>query len=92
MTLELAKLEIPQLPNIGSPSTSDSSHSSNVSPGVDERALKSANDLSMQMPILLPASEFEILLIPIESEEAHLRRKMQRQSEEDAIHEEETAA
>jgi hypothetical protein len=45
----------------------------------------------MQLPILLPASDFEILLIPVESEEAHARRKIQRQSEEDAIHEEETA-
>jgi TBCC domain-containing protein 1 len=81
---ELAKLEIPQLP----PSTSESSPTNNVSPGADERALKSSTDLAMQMPIILPASEFEVLLVPVESEEAYLRRKMQRQAEEDAIREE----
>lgn len=88
--IELAKLEIPQSNMItsGSPSTTES-NSGNVSPGADERALKSATDLAMQLPILLPAADFEILLVPVESEEAHLRRKMQRQSEEDAIHEEE---
>lgn len=91
---ELAKLEIPHLPNIptpGSTSPSGSSPTNNVSPGADEHALKSAADLAMQTPILLPASEYEILLVPVESEEAHQRRKLQRQSEEDAIREEEAA-
>lgn len=80
---------MPHVANTGSPSAADSTLAGNVSPGADERALKSATDLTMQLPILLPAADFEILLIPVESEEAHLRRRIQRQSEGDAIHEEE---
>eukprot|EP00804_Cyclotella_cryptica_P030482 CCRYP_008557-RB/>CCRYP_008557-RB protein AED:0.07 eAED:0.07 QI:227/1/1/1/0.83/0.71/7/648/1147 len=87
--VDLSKLEVPQLPNISTTSTAEGSPTNSVSPGADERALKSTADLAMQMPILLPASEFEILLVPVESEEARLRRKIMRQAEEEAIHEEE---
>ena len=45
-----------------------------------------------QFCCLLPTSELEILLIPIESEEVHPRCKMQCKLGENAIHEEETAA
>jgi hypothetical protein len=89
--LELAKLEVPHLPNVTTPGSPSTSEGGPLSPGADERALKNAADLSMQVPILLPASEFEILLVPVESEEARLRRKLLRQSEEDAIHEDEVA-
>lgn len=84
---------MPQNPHAstpGSPSKLESTLTNNVSPGADERAIKSSTDLSMQMPILLPASDFEIMLVPVESEEAHQRRKT-RQSEEDAIREDEVA-
>jgi len=73
--VEISKLEVPQLPNIpppGSPTT-DGSPSS---PAADDLALKSSVDLAMKTPVLLPASEFEILLVPVESEEARLRRQL----------------
>lgn len=96
MPLELAKVEVPHLPNVpstpGSPTPIEGSPTSGShSPGADDRAFKSSVDLVMQTPVLLPPSDFEILLVPVESEEARVRRRLQRQAEEDTINEEEAA-
>eukprot|EP00536_Pseudo-nitzschia_multiseries_P005962 jgi/Psemu1/191905/e_gw1.121.109.1 len=73
--VEISKLEIPQVagsnsPPPGSPSTS---------PGADDKRSPNSNagtigDSSVQAPILLPASEFHVLFVPIESEAARQRR------------------
>ena len=81
--LELCKIEVPQLPNIqtpGSPGNLDSSGS--LSPGADDRALGGSMDVSMKTPVLLPSSEFDVLLVPVESEDARIRRQLLRESQE----------
>ena len=81
--LELCKIEVPQLPNIqppGSPGNLDSSGS--LSPGADDRALGGSVDVSMKTPVLLPSSEFDVLLVPVESEDARIRRQLLRESQE----------
>jgi Tubulin binding cofactor C len=56
--IELSKLEVPQVP--GAPPAAP------VSPGADDRAMgASANDLTMQAPVLVPASEYRILFCPV---------------------------
>ena len=75
---ELSKLELPQLPTVQTPLSPDNSSPS--SPGADDRALGGSADLSMKTPILLPASEFDVLLVPVENEEARMRRQLLRAS------------
>jgi Tubulin binding cofactor C len=58
--IELSKLEVPQVP--GAAPTAP------VSPGADDRAMgASANDVTMQAPVLVPASEYRILFCPVVS-------------------------
>ncbi len=73
---ELSKLELPQLPTVQTPLSPDNNSPS--SPGADDRALGGSADLSMKTPILLPASEFDVLLVPVENEEARMRRQLLR--------------
>lgn len=72
--VELSKLEIPQVapPGGASPGVSSSpTTASPTSPGADDRATP---DATMQTPVLLPASEFNVLFVPLESESTRLRR------------------
>jgi TBCC domain-containing protein 1 len=39
----------------------------------------------MKTPILLPASEFDVLLVPVENEEARIRRRLLREAQTEAI-------
>jgi hypothetical protein len=50
---------------------------SNLSPGADDRATV---DVSMKTPILLPSSDFDVLIVPVESDEARMRRQELRES------------
>ena len=74
--IEISKLEIPQVAKGGSNSPPLGSPSS--SPGADDRApnsnAASIGDSTVEAPILLPASEFHILFVPLESETARQRR------------------
>mmetsp|Transcript_31942 Transcript_31942/g.36632 ORF Transcript_31942/g.36632 Transcript_31942/m.36632 type:complete len:706 (+) Transcript_31942:368-2485(+) len=76
--VEISKLEIPQVASAQAGSSSPPSGSSSSSPGADDRAPNSnagsIGDSTVQAPILLPASEFYILFVPLESEIARQRR------------------
>ena len=53
-----------------------------LSPGADEKAsFGGTNDAAVRAPVLLPPSEFEILLVPVESDEARVRRLLLREAE-----------
>jgi Tubulin binding cofactor C len=72
--VDVSKLEVPQVPGspVGSPA--NNLHTP-LSPGADDRAMgTSGNDATMQAPVLLPPSDFQILFVPLESESAKLRR------------------
>lgn len=72
--IELSKLEVPQVPASGpnSPSTAPGVTSPlSVVVGADESR---TNDATMLSPILMPASEFHILFVPVESDAARQRR------------------
>ena len=80
---ELSKLELPQLPTtVQTPLSPESNPAS--SPGADDRALSGSADLTMKTPILLPASDFDVLLVPVENEEARIRRQLLRESQTEA--------
>jgi len=81
--VELSKLELPQLPTtVQTPLSPESNTPS--SPGADDRALAGSADLTMKTPILLPASDFDVLLVPVENEEARIRRQLLRESQTEA--------
>mmetsp|Transcript_27976 Transcript_27976/g.43990 ORF Transcript_27976/g.43990 Transcript_27976/m.43990 type:complete len:764 (-) Transcript_27976:817-3108(-) len=81
--VELSKLELPQLPTtVQTPLSPESNPAS--SPGADDRALSGSADLTMKTPILLPASDFDVLLVPVENEEARIRRQLLRESQTEA--------
>lgn len=77
--IELSLLEIPQVPaGVNSPGNSPTSSTSS-SPGADDKAVSggkpgSGNDATMNQPILLPASEFNVIFVPWESDAARQRR------------------
>jgi TBCC domain-containing protein 1 len=92
--VELAKLEIPQVHhNSLSPTSPTGSGSSSVTAasGADDRAVSGSSgsgktgDDTMQTPILLPASEFHVLFVPLESELARMRRQQQQQLQQQQI-------
>lgn len=80
--LELSKLEIPQVPLMGgnSPGGTPTSPTGSASPGADDKAVSggkpgTGNDPAcLHAPILLPASEFQVLFVPWESEASKQRR------------------
>lgn len=76
-------MEMPQLSNVQTQGMSPfDSSGGNLSPGADDRALIAGSaDVSMKTSILLPASDFDVLLIPVESDEARVRREMFRESQ-----------
>ena len=61
------------MPTPGSPA-----NLSDAPPGADDR------DITMKTPVLLPSSEFDVLLVPVESEEARVRRQLKRESQAEA--------
>lgn len=74
--IEVSKLEVPQVPGTapGSPGGPNSAPSS---PGADDRAMGlavSGNDAAVHAPVLVAASEFDMLLVPLENEAARQRR------------------
>jgi hypothetical protein len=79
---ELSKLELPPLPTIQTSLSHDSNSAS--SPGADDRALGGSADLTMKTPILLPASDYDVLLVPVENEEARIRRQLLREAQTEA--------
>mmetsp|Transcript_25995 Transcript_25995/g.46878 ORF Transcript_25995/g.46878 Transcript_25995/m.46878 type:complete len:1240 (-) Transcript_25995:80-3799(-) len=82
--VELCKLEVPQLPNVPTPG-SPANLESPSSPGADDHALGGSGvDVAMKTPVLLPASEFDVLLVPVESEEARIRRRLLREVQAEA--------
>jgi len=93
--LELAKLEIPQVPlTAGSaPGGSPASPTGSASPGADDKAVSggkpgTGNDAAcLHAPILLPASEFRVLFVPWESE-ASKQRRLESKAEEGKENEE----
>lgn len=85
--VELSKLEVPQLPHVQIPGSSALESSGNsLSPRADDRATV---DVTMKTPILMPSSEFEILLVPVESDEARIRRQQLQEAPSDSNNEEE---
>ena len=84
--VELAKLEIPQLPgavpgNAAAVSSSGTAlpHAGGV--GADDKALTKSTDDNMQTPVLLSPSDFRILFVPLESEAARQRRSAEESKE-----------
>lgn len=74
--IELSKLEMPPVPSSGtnSPQTPSSSPSS---PGADDKAMtktSSSSDATLQAPVLVPVTEFNVLFVPVESEAQRQRR------------------
>ena len=53
------------------------SSGNNLSPGADDHVTV---DVSMKTPVLLPSSEFDVLLVPVESDEVRTRRRHLRES------------
>lgn len=79
--VELSKLEVPQVPNVGVPPAPPGSPSS---PGADDKAMGKGggNDTTMLSPILLPASEFHILFVPLETDAARQKRQEAEENED----------
>ena len=86
--VELAKLEIPQVlmaAGSGSPaSVGTAGGTGGVNPAADDKMVGSlsgkSGDDTLQTPVLLPATEFHILFVPLESESARLRRLAQEEA------------
>jgi Tubulin binding cofactor C len=70
--IELSKLEVPQVPG----SSQGGAVVAPLSPGADDRAMvgNNVNDVTMQAPVQVPASEYRILFVPFESEASKQRR------------------
>jgi TBCC domain-containing protein 1 len=80
--IELAKLEVPQVAAPGgstSPPTTPGAPSGAAAVGADEAR---TSDATMMSPILMPASEFHILFVPVESDAARQRRLELEESDE----------
>jgi TBCC domain-containing protein 1 len=78
--VELSKLEMPQVPSAaGSPVATGGAASP---PGADDKAMAtSGNDATMHAPVLVPASDFHILYVPVESDAARQRRNEANENE-----------
>jgi hypothetical protein len=80
LPIEISKLEVPQMPSTpGStgPTSPTASGSSASSPGADDKAVAgggSGGDTTLLAPVLLPASEFHVLFVPLESDAMRQRR------------------
>jgi len=76
--IEISKLEIPQIASTTQGGSSPPPGSPSSSPGADDMALNSragsVGDSTVQAPVLLPASEFHVLFVPLESENTRQRK------------------
>lgn len=77
--IEISKLELPQVASAqGGGGSSPPPGSSSSSPGADDKAPNSkagaVGDSTVQAPVLLPASEFHVLFVPLENENARQRK------------------
>eukprot|EP00934_Nitzschia_sp_Nitz4_P009411 Nitzschia sp. Nitz4//scaffold119_size111653//82438//84811//NITZ4_004205-RA/size111653-augustus-gene-0.215-mRNA-1//1//CDS//3329533881//9401//frame0 len=88
--VEISKLEMPQVPSTqssgGSPTSSAGSQNSSL--GADDKAVSgnkvgNVNDSSVQAPVLLPAADFHVLFVPLESEATRQRRQENEPPEKD---------
>jgi TBCC domain-containing protein 1 len=72
--VEMSKLEMPQIPSTAGSSVSNSGAAS--PPGADDKAMAktSGNDATMHAPVLVSASDFHILYVPLESDAMRQRR------------------
>jgi TBCC domain-containing protein 1 len=75
--IEISKLEMPQVPS--APVAGGAGSPPPGSPGADDRAVSgskagSVGDSTVHAPILLPASEFHVLFVPLENESTRQRR------------------
>jgi Tubulin binding cofactor C len=79
--VEISKLELPQVTSTagstGTPTAPPGPQS--ISPGADDKAvsgtaLGNVNDSTVQAPVLLPAPDFHVLFVPLESEAVRQRR------------------
>jgi TBCC domain-containing protein 1 len=82
--VEISKLEMPQVPSTSASSSSAASAKSgspgSSSPGADDKAVSgskagSVGDSTVHAPVLLPASEFHVLFVPLENDSARQRRQ-----------------
>ena len=78
--IEISKLEVPQMPSTpgsAGPASPNAAGSSASSPGADDKAVASGGsggDTTLLAPVLLPASEFHVLFVPLESDGMRQRR------------------
>ena len=84
--IEMSKLELPEGPahsaaaaTVPSPPSSPTAAANAASPGADDKAMKGAasgqGEATLQhAPVLVPASEFHMLFVPVESDAARQRR------------------
>jgi hypothetical protein len=72
--IDISKLEMPQIPNAAGLPSPPSSPSNTQSPKADDKAMGVNNDTPLHSPVLLPASEFHIIFVPLESDAARQRR------------------
>ena len=84
--VELSKLEVPQVPISGTASPPSGGSATPSSPGADDKAMGKGggNDTAMLSPILMPASEFHVLFVPLESDSTRQRRLETEENENDA--------
>ena len=81
--IEVAKLEVPQGPN----SPVAGTMMAPLSPGADDKAMMGANgnDTTLQAPVLVPPSEFNILFVPMESSSDRQQQQQRRKSSDAAV-------
>lgn len=79
--IEISKLEMPPVPAtpVSTSATSPASGALSTSPGADDKAfsggtLGNVNDSTVQAPVLLPASDFHVVFVPLESEAIRQRK------------------
>jgi hypothetical protein len=79
--VELSKLEMPQV--VPSAAGSPVANSGAASPpGADDKAMAtSGNDATLHSPVLVPASEFHILYVPLETDATRQRRNEANENE-----------
>jgi Tubulin binding cofactor C len=79
--VEMAKLEMPQVHNAavlatatsGAPGSPTATNTSSATAAADDKA-PPGTDSAIQGPVIVPASEFHVLFIPLESDAARQRR------------------
>jgi TBCC domain-containing protein 1 len=93
--IEISKLEIPQVASSVGAGASPTPGSPSSSPGADDKVpggkAGAVGDSTVQAPVLLPASEFHVLFVPLESESIR-QRKLEHELQDPAAGETSPAA